>query len=230
MYSNARIPLIRFQFQRKKKKKKRKASTNQIQKAPKKAKTTTTTMATIFLLFSKGRFPFTSSRCQRVVRTGAGGRPRWSITTTTMTTSSPRPWARWRKVGGGQTLESRKLLFLLTVKVLIRVQEGSSVFLFLSSNHNGAAKFALYALHCTSLPQMSPYFSANCQLDTHTEQWSVGHKHWKGNGSKKQSHHQWKTSNQLSTSLISLFFQASQIFQTISVFDNIEKQYVKLLT
>ena len=182
MYSNASITLIRFQFQRKKKKRKRqkrKASTNQTQKAPKK-----TTM-TIFLLFSKGRFPFTSSRCQRVVRTGAGGLPRWSITRTTMTTSSPRLWARWRKVGGGQTLESRKLLFLLTVKVLIRVQEGSSVFLFLSSNHNGAAKCALYALHCTSLPQMSPYFSANCQLDTNTEQWSVGHKHWKGNGSKK---------------------------------------------
>jgi len=61
----------------------------------------------------------------------------------------------------------------------------------------------------------------NGQLDTNTEKEMV---------QKKQSHHQWKTSNQLSTSLISLFFQASQIFQTISVFDNIEKQYVKLLT
>jgi len=76
---------------RKKKNLKRKALINQIQKAPKKAKTTTTMMMKIFLLFSKGRFPFMYSRCQRVVRMGAGGRQRWSIkTTTTMTTSSPK--------------------------------------------------------------------------------------------------------------------------------------------
>jgi len=84
-------------------------------------------------------------------------------------------------------LESRKLLFLLTVKVLIRVQEGSSVFLFLSSNHNGAAKFALYALHCTSLPQMCPYFSANGQLDTNTEKEMVQKNNHTTNGKPQAS-------------------------------------------
>jgi hypothetical protein len=77
---------MRTMTRKKKTREKRKALINQIQKAARKAKTTTTVMK-IFLLFSKGRFPFTSSRCQRVVRRmGAGGCQRW----TTTTTSSPR--------------------------------------------------------------------------------------------------------------------------------------------
>jgi len=83
---------MRTMTRKKRKRQKRKALTNQIQKAPKKEKTTTM-MKKIFLHFSKERFPFTSSRCQRVRRmVVAGGCQRWSMIKTTMpmTTSSQR--------------------------------------------------------------------------------------------------------------------------------------------
>ena len=151
-------------------------------------------MKKIFRHFSKGRrFLFTSSQCQRVRKmVGAGGCQRWSMIKTTkpMTTSSPRLWARWRTVGAGQILGSTKRLFLLTVKVLIRVQERSNAFIFvcLSSNYHRAAKCTFYALHCISLiwgphsfPVMHLFF---CKLYTHKISKLNAQKYWKGYGSK----------------------------------------------
>jgi len=83
---------MRTMTRKKKKRQTREALTNQIPEAPKKAKTTTMKKK-IFLPFSKGRFPFTSSLCQRAKRTVAAGEcQRWLLikTTTTMTTFSPR--------------------------------------------------------------------------------------------------------------------------------------------
>ena len=82
----------------------------------------------IFHQYSKGKVLFTFSPSERV-RVVQEERPEWLLTrTTTMMTMmcSRRLWARWRILGQGQMLESNERLFLLTVKILIRVQERSS--------------------------------------------------------------------------------------------------------
>jgi len=113
---------------RKKKRQRRKASINQIPEATKKGKATAMTMTRmIFHQYSKGRVLFTSSPSGRV-RVVQEDLPGWlSTRTTTMTMMcSRRLWARWKILGEGQMLESNERLFLLTVKILIRVQERNS--------------------------------------------------------------------------------------------------------
>ena len=85
-------------------------------------------MRMMFHQYSKGRVLFTSSPSARV-RVVQEDLPEWSLTrTTTMMAMmcSRRLWARWRILGEGQMLESNERLFLLTVKILIRVQERNS--------------------------------------------------------------------------------------------------------
>ena len=131
-------------------------------------------MRMMFHQYSKGRVLFTSSPSARVKE----DRPEWLLTRTTTTMTmmcSRRLWARWRILGEGQMLESNERLFLLTVKILIRVQERNSsclnIFFMFDTNwlqshpfhkigtHNSSNKNHTFTeTHKTQLSNESPTF------------------------------------------------------------------------